>query len=198
MNQARRFPPLPPGRCGRQLSQGDVSHDSHSPCALVPFPSDFPLGRIVPKGEPAGWERSFWAPCRAYSRLGIPSSKGPVQKGHPAPFPGLLSPHHLLLCSLPLSIPQGTLFRSRVGGYGSLALCIAITLRLHLSGAAPASWGEKGASPYPQKMLVRFGDTRGPRGAPSSGAVSGCPHVRVPRAGGSQGGRLQVRAGSGF
>lgn len=164
MNQARRFPPLPPGRCGRQLSQGDVSHDSHSPCALVPFPSDFPLHRIVPKGEPAGWERSFWAACRACSRLGIPSSKGPVQKGRPAPFPGLLSPHHLLLCSLPLSILQGTLFRSRVGGYGSLALC---TLRLHLSGAAPASWGEKGASPYP---LPNLGEVWG-RSVPEGGTL---------------------------
>lgn len=50
----------------------------------------------------------------------------------------------------------------------------------------------------PSQISVRFGGARCPRGAPSSGAVPGCPHVRVPHAGGSRGGRLQVRAGSGF
>lgn len=137
-------------------------------------------------------------PLPGLLQAGHPKQQRARPEGTSSPIPRAAEPAPPSPLLFALSIPQGTLFRSRVGGYGSLALCIAITLRLHLSGAAPASWGEKGASPYPQKMLVRFGGARGARGAPSSGAVSGCPHVRVPRAGGSQGGRLQVRAGSGF
>lgn len=58
--------------------------------------------------------------------------------------------------------------------------------------------GRKGHLLTPSQISVRFGGARCPRGAPSNGAVPGCPHVRVPHAGGSRGGRLQVRAGSGF
>lgn len=116
------------------------------------------------------------------------------------PAPGAAEPASP--CPLLTSVLQDTVFRGRIDGHRALLPEILhscdhtpLTLPRHSSDRFPR--GGRGFS-SPSARQCRFRGMQDPGGAASNGSGPGCWCMRVPRSGSSQGGRLEVRAGSGF